>query len=82
MSDYQQSEQDSANRERDLRSARLVGFSLRDRELLRLFLGRPPRAGVSLTVVEDDDTAADLLIANTANVEASEALITCLLTSE
>ena len=74
MSDHPELDKDTAIRERDLRSARLVGFSLRDRELLRLFLRRPPRAGVSLTVVEDDDAAADLLIANTATAEASEAL--------
>ncbi len=74
MSDYQQSEGDTAYRERDLRSARLVGFSVRDRELLRLFLRRPPHAGVSLTVVEDEDSPADLLIANIATAEATEAL--------
>lgn len=74
MSDHPESDRDTAIRGRELRSARLIGFSLRDRELLRLFLRRPPRAGVSLTVVEDDDTAADLLIANTATAEASEAL--------
>ncbi len=74
MSEHPEPDRDTAIRGRELRSARLVGFSLRDRELLRLFLRRPPRAGVSLTVVEDDDTAADLLIANTAMAEASEAL--------
>jgi CheY-like chemotaxis protein len=63
------------NRERDLRSARLVGFSLRDRELLQLFLRRPPRAGMSLTVVADTERDADLLIVNTAMPEAADALL-------
>jgi CheY-like chemotaxis protein len=74
MSDHPQSADDRANHARDLRVARLVGFSLRDRELLRLFLRRPPRAGVSLTVVDDDNAAVDLLIGNTATIEASDAL--------
>ena len=58
--------------ERALRAVRLVGFSLRDRELMRLFLRRPPGAGVSLTVVEDD---ADLLIVNAATEEARQILV-------
>jgi CheY-like chemotaxis protein len=78
MIDQQPTNHDLTNRERDLRSVRLVGFSQRDRELLQLFLRRPPRAGVSLTVVDDADTdavaAADLLIANTAMPEAVDAL--------
>lgn len=49
---------------RALRTVQLVGFSSRDRELLRLFLRRPPGAGVSLSVV---DGKADLLICNTAS---------------
>lgn len=73
MSDYSISEVDAAPPEHEMRRARLVGFSVRDRELLRLFLRRPPRAGVSLTVVEDD-AEVDLLIANTATPDAAEAL--------
>ena len=54
---------------------KLIGFSQRDRELLRLFLRRPPRAGVSLTVLEDDiDEPVDLLIVNVATPESREAL--------
>jgi CheY-like chemotaxis protein len=74
MSDHSQTAGEGANNERELRVARLVGFSVRDRELLRLFLRRPPRAGVSLTVVDDDNEAVDLLIGNTATVEACDAL--------
>ena len=77
MADLPHSEHDITQIERDLRVARLVGFSLRDRELLTLFLRRPPRAGVSLTVISDDtedDEAVDLLIANTATLEATGAL--------
>ena len=54
---------------------KLMGFSLRDRELLRLFLRRPPRAGVSLTVIEDASVeSVDLLIVNVATPESREAL--------
>ena len=77
MADLPHSDHDITQIERDLRVARLVGFSLRDRELLTLFLRRPPRAGVSLTVISDDtddDEAVDLLIANTATLEATGAL--------
>ena len=74
MADLPHSEYDLTRIERDLRKARLVGFSLRDRELLTLFLRRPPRAGVSLTVVDDDGEAVDLLIANSAAIEATDAL--------
>jgi CheY-like chemotaxis protein len=74
MSDHLPTNHDLTNRERDLRTVRLVGFSLRDRELLQLFLRRPPRAGVSLTVVADTEIDADLLIANTAMPEALDAL--------
>ena len=74
MADLLHSEHDVTHIERDLRKARLVGFSLRDRELLTLFLRRPPRAGVSLTVVDDDDEAVDLLIANSAAIKAVDAL--------
>jgi CheY-like chemotaxis protein len=56
---------------RALSAVRLVGFSIRDRELLRLFLRRPPGAGVSLSVVDGE---ADLLIANTATPEARDEL--------
>ncbi len=74
MADLPHSESDAVSAERELRVARLVGFSVRDQELLRLFLRRPPRSGVSLTVVSDDSEAVDLLIGNTATAEAMEAL--------
>ena len=54
---------------------KLIGFSQRDCQLLRLFLRRPPRAGVSLTVLEADSVEpADLLIVNVATPESREAL--------
>ena len=74
MADLPHSGHDITHIERDLRKARLVGFSLRDRELLTLFLRRPPRTGVSLIVVDDDGEAVDLLIANSAAIEATDAL--------
>ncbi len=52
---------------RILQTVQLAGFSARDRELLRLFLRRPPGSGVSLSIVDD---GADLLIANTMMPEA------------
>lgn len=59
----------------EMRSVKLIGFSQRDRELLRRFLRRPPRAGVSLTVIESDGfEPVDLLIANVATPESREAL--------
>ena len=54
---------------RTLRTVQLVGFSTRDRELLRLFLRRPPGAGVSLSVVENQEDG-DLLICNAASTPA------------
>ena len=74
MADLPHSDNDAVSAERDLRVARLVGFSVRDQELLRLFLRRPPRSGVSLTVVSDDSEAVDLLIGNAATPEVMEAL--------
>lgn len=62
---------DSAVVTRVLQTVQLAGFSSRDRELLRLFLRRPPGAGVSLSIVED---GADLLIANTMMPDALELL--------
>jgi CheY-like chemotaxis protein len=56
-----------------LRSVRLVGFSLRDMDLLRLFLRRPPGSGVALELVESAD--ADLLIANMSQPEARAAVL-------
>ena len=47
--------------ERPLRSVQLAGFSVRDREIMRLFLRRPPGTGVRLEIVDAD---ADLLIGN------------------
>ena len=73
MSDQLRSEAETVTVAREMRAVQLVGFSTRDRELLRLFLRRPPRAGVSLSVV---DTDADLLIGNTATVEARDAFCT------
>lgn len=55
--------------ERTLRTVRLVGFSQRDSDLLRLFLRRPPGSGITLHVV--DEVNADLLIANMALPEAA-----------
>ena len=55
---------------RTLRTVQLVGFSTRDRELLRLFLRRPPGAGVSLSVVENQEDC-DLLICNAASTPES-----------
>lgn len=55
-----------------LASVRLVGFSQRDADLLKLFLRRPPGSGVSLAVVEAAD--ADLLIANMSQPDAVEAV--------
>ncbi len=51
-----------------LSTVRLVGFSQRDAELLKLFLRRPPGSGMTMTVV--DDAEADLLIANMSQPEA------------
>lgn len=59
--------------QRTIQSVRLAGFSSRDRELLRLFLRRPPGAGVSLTVVDD---GGDLLIANALLADGAAALST------
>ena len=59
----------------EMRLVKLIGFSQRDQELLRLFLRRPPRAGVSLTVIEHDRfEPVDLLVANVATPESREAL--------
>ena len=74
MSDFPHFEHNTTHIKRDLRTARLVGFSSRDRELLTLFLRRSARADVSLAVVDDDGEAVDLLIANTAVTEATDAL--------
>ncbi len=57
-----------------LSSVRLVGFSPRDNDLLKLFLRRPPGSGTTLHVV--DDANADLLIANLSQPEARAALKT------
>lgn len=62
---------DGAEVARTLHTVQLAGFSSRDRELLRLFLRRPPGAGVSLSIVDD---GADLLISNTMMPEALELL--------
>jgi CheY-like chemotaxis protein len=54
--------------EQPLSKVRLVGFSPRDGELLKIFLRRPPGAGTSLEVV--DDINADLLIANMSHPDS------------
>lgn len=75
MSDPSPSETEATAIVQEMRVAKLIGFSLRDRELLRLFLRRPPRAGVSLTVIENDSVdPVDLLIVNVATPEAHAAL--------
>jgi CheY-like chemotaxis protein len=75
MSDPTPSEADAAPVLQEMRVVKLIGFSLRDRELLRLFLRRPPRAGVSLTVIEDSSAEpVDLLIVNVATPESREVL--------
>lgn len=75
MSEEFPSEAEAMPAAREMRMVKLIGFSLRDRELLRLFLRRPPRAGVSLTVMENDSVArVDLLIVNVASLESREAL--------
>ncbi|MGL4232279.1 MAG: response regulator [Casimicrobium sp.] len=51
-----------------LSTVRLVGFSPRDADLLKLFLRRPTGSGVTLQVV--DEEPADLLIANMQQPEA------------
>lgn len=71
MSDSPTSPADAVPGNRPLQSVQLVGFSGRDRELLRLFLRRPPGAGVSLSVVDDD---ADVLIGNATTTETLELL--------
>jgi CheY-like chemotaxis protein len=58
--------------QRTLSTVRLVGFSQRDSDLLRLFLRRPPGSGMTLHVV--DDANADLLIANIAQREGAAAI--------
>jgi len=71
MSDSPNSPADAVPGNRPLQSVQLVGFSGRDRELLRLFLRRPPGAGVSLSVVDD---GADLLIGNATTPETLDLL--------
>ncbi len=56
----------TAQLECQLRSVQLAGFSVRDREIMRLFLRRPPGTGIRLEVVETD---ADLLIGNATTAE-------------
>ena len=56
---------------RELRSVQLAGFSIRDREIMRLFLRRPPGTGIRLDIVDAD---ADLLIGNATTPEVLELL--------
>ena len=69
-----------ASPERQLRSVQLAGFSLRDREIMRLFLRRPPGTGMRLDIVDGSggspvqgeaiiDLNADLLIGNATTPE-------------
>lgn len=60
-----------AQPERQLRTVQLSGFSTRDREILRLFLRRPPGTGIRLDMVEAD---ADLLIGNATTPEVLDML--------
>ena len=62
-----------AQPERQLRSVQLAGFSVRDREIMRLFLRRPPGTGIRLDMVETD---ADLLIGNATTPEVLDMLRT------
>jgi CheY-like chemotaxis protein len=71
-SDNPAQSESSAGDGEPLASVRLVGFSQRDADLLKLFLRRPPGSGVSLAVVDGAD--ADLLIANMAQPDAVEAV--------
>ena len=70
----------AASPERQLRSVQLAGFSLRDREIMRLFLRRPPGTGMRLDIVDGSggspvqgeaiiDLNADLLIGNATTPE-------------
>ena len=61
----------AAQPERQLRSVQLAGFSLRDREIMRLFLRRPPGTGIRLDMVDSD---ADLLIGNATTPEVLDML--------
>ena len=58
---------------RELRSVQLAGFSIRDREIMRLFLRRPPGTGIRLDIVDAD---ADLLIGNATTPEVMDLLRT------
>ena len=60
-----------AQQERQLRSVQLAGFSARDREIMRLFLRRPPGTGIRLDMVDAD---ADLLIGNATTPEVLDML--------
>ena len=66
--------------ERQLRSVQLAGFSRRDREIMRLFLRRPPGTGIRLDILDSPggspaegevivDANADLLIGNATTPE-------------
>jgi len=70
----------AVSHERQLRTVQLAGFSLRDREIMRLFLRRPPGTGIRLDIVEAPggspvegeaiiDVNADLLIGNATTPE-------------
>ena len=75
MSDPSQPQAEPESIVLEMSVVKLIGFSQRDCQLLRLFLRRPPQAGVSLTVLEADSVEpADLLIVNVATPESREAL--------
>ena len=70
----------TASHARQICTVQLAGFSLRDREIMRLFLRRPPGTGIRLNIVEAPDgspvegeaivdVSADLLIANATTPE-------------
>ncbi len=75
MSQSSSSPHDVPATTRVLQSVQLAGFSSRDRELLRLFLRRPPRAGPTLEII-DSDGEADLLIGNAITPETIDLLHT------
>ena len=76
MSDHLRTDAEVPPDTPEMSAVKLVSFSQRDRELLRMFLGRPSRAGVNLKVIDEhSDEPFELLIANAvATPEAREVL--------
>lgn len=71
MSETSSSQSEVPAAPRVLQRVQLLGFSSRDRELLRLFLRRPPGAGLSLSIVDED---GELLIGNATTPEILDTL--------